>query len=114
MEISAVTLALRGRVILDSLSAEVPLVRLDPQFSYHWPDGSSLVVPDGLEAAEARVRQEIDRQTQPLIQDARGRVEQVRTGAAQQVSEQLQQIQELRKRLEARLRALPGRAGIPG
>jgi phytoene desaturase len=29
-----------------SLAAEVDLVRLDPQFHYHWPDGSTLVVPD--------------------------------------------------------------------
>jgi phytoene desaturase len=28
-----------------SLAAD--MVRLDPQFHYHWPDGSSLVVPDG-------------------------------------------------------------------
>ena len=30
-----------------SLAAEVELVRLDPQFHYHWPDGSALTVPDG-------------------------------------------------------------------
>lgn len=29
-----------------SLAAEVELVRLDPQFAYHWPDGSQLVVAD--------------------------------------------------------------------
>lgn len=29
-----------------SLADEVLLQRLDPQFSYHWPDGSSLTVPD--------------------------------------------------------------------
>jgi phytoene desaturase len=36
-----------------SLAAEVDLVRLDPQFQYRWPDGSSLVVPDGADAAAA-------------------------------------------------------------
>ena len=36
-----------------SLAAEVELVRLDPQFHYHWPDGSTLVVPDGPDAATA-------------------------------------------------------------
>jgi phytoene desaturase len=36
-----------------SLAAEVELVRLDPQFHYHWPDGSALVVPDGPDAAAA-------------------------------------------------------------
>ena len=30
-----------------SLDEQIDLVRLDPQFVYHWPDGSSLVVPDG-------------------------------------------------------------------
>ena len=36
-----------------SLAAEVELVRLDPQFHYHWPDGTSLAVPDGPVAAAA-------------------------------------------------------------
>ena len=31
-------------------------VRLDPQFTYHWPDGSSLVVPDGADDRGRRVR----------------------------------------------------------
>ncbi len=30
-----------------SLDEQVDLVRLDPQFVYRWPDGSSLTVPDG-------------------------------------------------------------------
>lgn len=29
-----------------SLTEEVPMRRLDPQFTYRWPDGSTLVVPD--------------------------------------------------------------------
>jgi len=29
-----------------SLEAEMDLVRLDPQFSYHWPDGSELLIHD--------------------------------------------------------------------
>jgi hypothetical protein len=42
-----------------SLDEQVELVRLDPQFAYHWPDGSSLLVPDGDDdtaAAFERVR----------------------------------------------------------
>ncbi|HSM65900.1 MAG TPA: FAD-dependent oxidoreductase, partial [Ilumatobacteraceae bacterium] len=35
------------RVAGTSLDEQLDLVRLDPQFAYHWPDGSSLVVPDG-------------------------------------------------------------------
>ena len=30
-----------------TLDEQLELVRLDPQFSYHWADGSSLLVPDG-------------------------------------------------------------------
>jgi phytoene desaturase len=30
-----------------TLDEQLDLIRLDPQFAYHWPDGSSLVVPDG-------------------------------------------------------------------
>ena len=30
-----------------SLDEQVDLVRLDPQFAYHWTDGASLIVPDG-------------------------------------------------------------------
>ena len=37
-----------------SLSEHVELVRLDPQFHYHWSDGSSLVVPDGTERPPRR------------------------------------------------------------
>jgi phytoene desaturase len=33
-----------------TLTAEVETARLDPQFHYHWPDGASLVVPDGADA----------------------------------------------------------------
>ena len=30
-----------------TLADQIDLVRLDPQFAYHWTDGSSLIVPDG-------------------------------------------------------------------
>lgn len=33
--------------------AEVELIRLDPQFHYHWRDGATLVVPDGAGTAAA-------------------------------------------------------------
>lgn len=33
-----------------SLPEQLDLVRLDPQFAYHWPDGDLLVVPDGGDA----------------------------------------------------------------
>ncbi len=36
-----------------SLADEVELIRLDPQFTYRWPDGSSLAVPDDPAAASS-------------------------------------------------------------
>lgn len=36
-----------------TLADEVDLVRLDPQFHYHWRDGSSLVVPDSPDGTAA-------------------------------------------------------------
>ena len=33
-----------------SLDEQIDLIRLDPQFVYHWPDGSSLLVPDADDA----------------------------------------------------------------
>ncbi|CAN5512555.1 phytoene desaturase family protein [soil metagenome] len=36
-----------------TLADQVDLVRLDPQFRYHWPDGSSLTVPDSAAATAA-------------------------------------------------------------
>jgi phytoene desaturase len=40
-----------------SLADQVEMVRLDPQFVYHWPDGSSLVVPDGADDTAAAFEQ---------------------------------------------------------
>jgi len=36
-----------------SLAEQLDLRRLDPQFQYHWPDGSSLVVPDAADDTAA-------------------------------------------------------------
>ena len=36
-----------------TLDEQVDLVRLDPQFAYHWTDGSALTVPDGDDATAA-------------------------------------------------------------
>jgi phytoene desaturase len=38
-----------------SLAAEVDLVRLDPRARYRWPDGSTLVIPDGSAAEIAAI-----------------------------------------------------------
>jgi hypothetical protein len=61
--------------------------------------------------AEARLRQEVDSRIQPLVADARGRLDAVRTEVADRVSEQRQDVDDLRARLEARveeLTRLPG------
>lgn len=62
-----------------------------------------------IEAAEARVREEVDRQVQPVIQDAQGRVDAARSQVADQVSTQRQEVEDLRARLEERIGEL-----IPG
>ena len=63
--------------------------------------------------AEARLRSEVDSRIQPLVQDARARVDGVRTEVADRVSEQRQELEELRARLEARVQELNplGRGG---
>jgi hypothetical protein len=61
-----------------------------------------------IEAAEARLRAEIDERVQPLIQEARGGVDAVRTGVVGEVAAQRREVEELRARLEERLQALVG------
>jgi len=63
-----------------------------------------------VEAAEARVRAEVTEQIQPLLADARSRVDALQTGIAQRVGAQRAEIEELRARLEERIEELVGRA----
>jgi hypothetical protein len=63
-------------------------------------------------AAEARLREEVDSRIQPVVQDARGRVDAVRTQVADRVAAQRQEVDDLRARLEARVQELTSR--IPG
>jgi uncharacterized protein (TIGR03545 family) len=62
--------------------------------------------------AEARVRQEVERLVQPLVQQARGRVEAITTEVADRVGARRQEVEEVRAGLEARLDELT--AGLPG
>ncbi len=64
--------------------------------------------------AEARLRSEVDQRIQPLVQDARSRVDTLRTQIAGQVSDQRQQVDDLRARLEARIQELTSRIPNPG
>jgi hypothetical protein len=61
-----------------------------------------------LEAAEARIRAEVNAQIQPLLQEARGRVDGLRDEVGGPVESQRAEVEELRARLEARIGALMG------
>jgi uncharacterized protein (TIGR03545 family) len=65
-----------------------------------------------IEEAEARLRAEVDERVQPLVQDARARVDTVQQEVAGRVTEQRQEIDALRERLEGRVQELA--SGIPG
>lgn len=62
-----------------------------------------------IEAAEARLREEVDRRVQPLIQDARGRVDTVQRQIADRVGAQRAEVEAMRAQLEERIDAL-----VPG
>jgi hypothetical protein len=62
--------------------------------------------------AETRLRQEVDARIQPLVTDARGRVDSVRTEVADRVSAQRQEVDDLRARLEARIQELTERVPV--
>lgn len=62
-----------------------------------------------IEAAEARLREEIDRRVQPLVQDARSRVETIQTQILDRVETQRAGVEAARTQLEERIDEL-----VPG
>lgn len=64
-----------------------------------------------VEAAEARVRAEVNAQVQPLVAEARGRLDTLQSEVAERVGAQRAEVEELRARLEERIRELVGEAG---
>ncbi|HEX6199816.1 MAG TPA: hypothetical protein VF150_06080 [Thermoanaerobaculia bacterium] len=61
-----------------------------------------------VEAAEQRIRAEVNAQIQPLVDEARSRVDEIEAGVAQRVGAQRAEVEELRRRLEERLGELAG------
>lgn len=66
--------------------------------------------------AEARIRQEVESRIQPVVQDARDRVDGARSEVAEQVDARRREVEELRTRLEERIDELTAGlpAGLPG
>ena len=64
-----------------------------------------------IEAAESRVRAEVNGYIQPVVQDARARVDALTSEVGERVAAQLAEVEELRGRLEAEVERLVGRDG---
>ena len=61
-----------------------------------------------VEAAEARIRAEVNNQIQPVVQEARSRVDTLRLEATEQVTDRLAEVEALQQRLEDRIAELLG------
>jgi uncharacterized protein (TIGR03545 family) len=61
-----------------------------------------------IQAAEQRLRQEVDERIQPVVAEARGRLSEVETQVAERLGVQREEVEAVRMRLEARIRELTG------
>lgn len=90
-------------------SIESPSISIDSNIGSAVAESLRRELGREIEAAEARLREEVDRRVQPLVQDARGRVETVQTQIADRVGAQRAEVEAMRTRLEERIDAL-----VPG
>ncbi len=90
-------------------SIESPSISVDSNIGSAVAESLRRELGREIEAAEARLREEVDRRVQPLVQDARGRVDAVQTQIADRVEQQRAEVEAMRARLEERIDAL-----VPG
>ncbi|MEX0836690.1 MAG: hypothetical protein WD101_00055 [Gemmatimonadota bacterium] len=90
-------------------SIESPSISVDSNIGSAVAESLRRELGREIEAAEARLREEIDSRVQPLIQDARGRVDTVQTQIADRVGAQRAEVEAMRAQLEERIDAL-----VPG
>jgi uncharacterized protein (TIGR03545 family) len=90
-------------------SIESPSISVDSNIGSAVAESLRRELGREIEAAEARLREEVDRRVQPLVQDARSRVETVQTQIADRVGAQRAEVEAMRARLEERIDAL-----VPG
>ncbi len=105
------TLAGIGRVELDmglSGSLRSPSLQVSSNLGSAVAASLRREIGQEVEAAEARVRAEVDGYIQPLVQDARARLTSLRSGMEEQVLGSGAELEELQRRLEERIGELTG------
>ena len=98
-----------------SLSGDIdsPSISIESNLGSAVAESLQRELGDQIEEAEARLLAEVDERIQPIVQEARSRVQTMQEGLAAQVAQHRQEIDELRARIEARIQELAA-SGIPG
>jgi uncharacterized protein (TIGR03545 family) len=105
------TLAGVGAVELDmSLAGSLqrPSLSVESNLGQAIADSFQRELGAEIQAAELRLRQEVDERIQPVLAEARTRVSELETEVAERVGVEREQVEALRIRLEARIRELSG------
>ena len=105
------TLAGVGSVELDmSLAGSLqrPSLSVESNLGQAIADSFQRELGAEIQAAEQRLRQEVDERIQPVLADARTRVSELENQVADRVGVEREQVEALRVRLEARIRELSG------